>query len=339
MGTAHPFDATRALSDDQMAELCSWRAGDPWAARRASVTRCRRSLLTEDGHLVILACDHPARGVLAAGGDPLAMANRRGYLARILRALGADGVDGVMATPDIVEDLLVLGERARDSTGASPLDDVLLIGCLNRGGIAGTVFELDDRPTAFTLPGIQALGLDGAKAMVRIADDAPESGRTLAWAAEAANQCAEAGLPLFLEPLPVRRTETGWETVATWQALSRAAAIASALGTTSSGTWLKLPYCDAYHCVAGATTLPLLMLGGSSRGEFVGLLGEIASAMAAGPNVRGAMIGRNVLFPSSGADPRDAARAVSAVVHERLPAAEAAGLWLGVSGGGPSAEE
>jgi hypothetical protein len=36
--------------------------------------------------------------------------------------------------------------------------------------------------------------------------------------------------------------------------------------------------------------------------------------MAAGPNVRGAMIGRNVLYPG-GDDPRAVAAAVSAVVH------------------------
>ena len=43
------------------------------------------------------------------------------------------------APPDILEDLLLLGA----------LDDKVVIGSMNRGGLAGTVFEIDDRFTGY----------------------------------------------------------------------------------------------------------------------------------------------------------------------------------------------
>jgi DhnA family fructose-bisphosphate aldolase class Ia len=44
--------------------------------------------------------------------------------------------------------------------------------------------------------------------------------------------------------------------------------------------------------------------------------------MAAGPNVRGTMIGRNALYPG-GDDPRAVAAAISAIVHDGVGVDEA----------------
>ena len=54
-------------------------------------------------------------------------------------ALSRPGVNGVLGTPDILEDLLLLGA----------LDGKVVIGSMNRGGLAGTAFEIDDRFTAY----------------------------------------------------------------------------------------------------------------------------------------------------------------------------------------------
>jgi hypothetical protein len=54
-------------------------------------------------------------------------------------AVEAGGQLGVLGTPDIVEDLLLLGA----------LDDKVVIGSMNRGGLAGTSFEIDDRFTGY----------------------------------------------------------------------------------------------------------------------------------------------------------------------------------------------
>ena len=48
-------------------------------------------------------------------------------------------MNGVLGTPDVLEDLLLLGA----------LDDKVAIGSMNRGGLAGAVFGLDDRFTSY----------------------------------------------------------------------------------------------------------------------------------------------------------------------------------------------
>ena len=88
---------------------------------------------------MIIAADHPARGALRAGDRPLAMADRGDLLDRLCVALSRPGVNGVLGTPDVLEDLLLLGV----------LDGKVVIGSMNRGGLAGTAFEMDDRFTAY----------------------------------------------------------------------------------------------------------------------------------------------------------------------------------------------
>nr|BFE71560.1 hypothetical protein GCM10020092_048610 [Actinoplanes digitatis] len=121
-------------------ELVAARADRPGAIAAAAAKRRRPvSWRGEHGRMMIIAADHPARGALRAGPDPLAMGNRADLLRRICTALGRPGVNGVLGTPDILEDLLLLGA----------LDDKVVIGSMNRGGLASTSFEMDDRFTAY----------------------------------------------------------------------------------------------------------------------------------------------------------------------------------------------
>jgi len=92
--------------------------------------------------------------------------------------------------------------------------------------------------------------------------------------------------------------------------------VASALGASSLNTWLKIPSCKGLEKVARATTLPILILGGEVTGDPVPVLQDLHAAMQAGPTIRGALIGRNVIFPGRD-DPRAMAAAVVAIVHDR----------------------
>ena len=92
--------------------------------------------------------------------------------------------------------------------------------------------------------------------------------------------------------------------------------VASALGDSSCHLWLKLPYCDNYEIVARATTLPILLLGGESVGDATPLLKEIEAGLSSGSNVRGALVGRNVLYPGS-EDPLVVAQAAGTIIHQR----------------------
>ena len=58
-------------------------------------------------------------------------------------------MDGVLGTADVLEDLLLLGA----------LDGKIVIGSMNRGGLAGTVFEIDDRFTGYDAAAIEPDGL------------------------------------------------------------------------------------------------------------------------------------------------------------------------------------
>jgi hypothetical protein len=147
------------------------RVSRPGVIEEEAAARRRRAQLAPDGKLALLAADHPARMVLRAGTDPLAMGDRWELLARVLRVVTGE-CDGIMATPDIVEELFILNRLDKELGGPGFLDQKVIIGCMNRGGLAGSAFELDDRMTAFTVDRIVALRLDGANMMVRLA---PES--------------------------------------------------------------------------------------------------------------------------------------------------------------------
>src|SRR5258705_2270403 len=138
------------LALDRVREL---RATRPEAIAEAAAARRRRPLLGADGRLMIVAADHPARGALGVRAVGDAMADREDLLRRLVTSLDRPGVDGGLGTPDILDDLLLLGA----------LDDKIVIGSMNRGGVQGAVFELDDRFTAYDEATIAAMGFDAGQ--------------------------------------------------------------------------------------------------------------------------------------------------------------------------------
>jgi DhnA family fructose-bisphosphate aldolase class Ia len=210
----------------------------------------------------------------------------------------------------------------------------VLIASMNRGGLAGSSWELDDPMTGATAAICQEWRLDGAKLLLRVDANEPASLKTIVACAQAINQTNALHLPMFLEPLPVVKTDKGYAVVKTAEALAKLAGVASALGDSSRYLWLKLPYCEDYDTVARATTLPILLLGGESAGDPAPFLRQLSAAMSAGPNVRGALVGRNVLYPGDD-DPLAIAAAAGGIVHsgwtvekalQSLPAQRGSGL-------------
>jgi len=308
------FSSETYLPLDVVDRITDLRVNDPHRMLIAASRREQRETLTRDGKLNILAADHPARGVVRVGDETIAMANRHDYLARIVRVLVGNAVDGVMATMDVLQDLLLLHELVRESGGPAFLDDKVLLASLNRGGLAGTAWELDDPITGADAETCKRYRLDGAKLLLRIADDDPCSLKTMSACSAAITRMNAVHLPTFLEPLPVRRDQSGYKVIREAPALARIAGIASALGDSSHLLWLKLPYTERYETVARATTLPILLLGGESVGDPRPLLDEIVRGLRAGSTVRGALVGRNVLYPGAD-DPFAVANAVDGIVH------------------------
>ncbi len=312
------FEPGSVLSRRLLSDITDLRVSSPGDIREHARRRGRRQVLAPEGRLVLLAADHPGRMVTAALGQPLAMADRHSYLARILRVLSGDSVDGLMGTPDIIEEVLAADLLLTDQGAGGLLAGKLLIGCMNRGGLLGTSFELRDTFTAYDAQGLVAMNLDGGKLMFRLDPDDPASGETIAWCAAAINDLLDVGLPAFVEPLVVQRQDERLAVLRDPASMARVCGVASALGRSSLGTWLKLPYGPDYAQVAAATTCPILILGGEASGDPLPLLRDIAAGMAAGANVRGTLVGRNVLFPGPG-DPLALAAAIRAIVFAGAP--------------------
>ncbi|MGW0467729.1 Cgl0159 family (beta/alpha)8-fold protein [Streptomyces sp. NPDC003027] len=278
------------------------RARHPEAVAEAAARRRTRPLLAGRGRLLIIAADHPARGALGVAGRPYAMADRADLLGRLRLALSRPGVDGVLASADILDDLLLLGA----------LEDRLAVGSMNRGGLAGAAFELDDRFTGHRPQDLARLGFDAGKLLLRIDPDDPGSLTTLHSAARAVDEMAALRLPVFVEPFLCRRDTAGrLHTDLSAEAVTTSLAIASGLGGTSAYTWLKVPvtgHPDEMARVMGATTLPAVLLGGDPGADPAAQEATYEKWRAALrlPTVRGLVVGRSLLYPPDG----DVARAV-----------------------------
>ena len=271
------------------AELIEARVREPKALQRALAGRARRSIPGVDGRLMLLAADHTARGMLGVGSDPLAIADRFTLLDRLVRGLAVDGVDGVMASADILEELAFLGV----------LEGRLAIGTMNRGGIIGAKWELDDRLTAYDTEHVASMGLDGGKTLLRIEDTDPGLPRTLEMVARLTTELADLGIMSLIEPLPYLKNEHGGAHLDhSEERLIKVVAIASGLGSSSAFTWLKIPATANPGRVAAATSCPILLLGGDAGAQWEQVFARWEQALAV-PNIRGLVPGRALLYPES----------------------------------------
>ncbi|MFE7960861.1 deoxyribose-phosphate aldolase [Streptomyces sp. NPDC057413] len=273
-------------------DLVAVRARHPEAVAEAAARRVRRPLLNDSGRLMIVAADHPARGALGVGGHGLAMANRADLLRRLCVALSRPGVDGVLATADILEDLLLLGV----------LDGKVVMGSMNRGGLAGAAFEMDDRFTGHRAADLARLRFDAGKLLLRIDYDDPGSLTTLEATARAIDEMAAVRLPVFVEPFLTRRVAGRVRNDLSAQAVTRSIAIASGLGGTSAYTWLKLPVTedpDDMGEVLQTSTLPAVLLGGEVGEDQDAAYERWRKALRL-PTVHGMVVGRSLLYPAAG---------------------------------------
>lgn len=288
-------------------ELTEIRLLDPDRVRRALTKRRRREQpIPPDGRLMIIACDHPARGVLSAGGRADAMADRRELLARLQTALQRPGVDGVLATADLIADLALMGA----------LEEKLVFSSLNRGGVAGSVFEADDRVTGHDVAGTIADGLDGAKMLLRVVRSESGTANTLESCGAAVSELNRSGRIAMVEPFLSRRGTPTQKMINDLDpdSVITAAAIAQGLGSGSAYTWLKLPVTEEMERVAAATTLPTLLLGGDPDAAPEQTYASWQKALRL-PTIRGLVLGRSMLFPADD-DVVQAVDIAAGLVHE-----------------------
>ncbi len=241
---------------------------------------------------LVLAADHRARGVptIERYGE---------YLTALEAAL--PHCDGILATTRPLVDL-----RAR---GALRHDQHTYLS-LNRTGLSGAAFELDDRLVA-TVAQAAADRWSGVKIMTRLAFDDPGGAAALELLGRVLGEARASGLEALVEPVVWRNGAMSRVT----DDVVLAAVVANDLGAPL----LKVPVpdespggprTDAVARVVAAVGVPVLFLGGPHRGSLDDLLCETRDVMAGGGG--GLAIGRNVILQP---DPASVAAQLAAVVH------------------------
>ena len=271
------------------AKLRDTRAENPGALAQIYKKRKHRDLIRGDGRLFIIAADHPARNALAVRDNPRAMENRYDVITRLAIALSRPGVDGVLGTPDIIDDLALLG----------CLDDKIVVGSLNRGGLRGSAFEMDDRITGYDIEGIKRDGLDFAKMLNRVNLSDAGTLNMMEHSFRAVSEAAAAKLPIMLEPFMSEWHDGKIRNDLSTDAVINSIGIVSALGSSSAYTWMKLPVVENMARVMESTTLPTLLLGGDPVGDPNETYASWEKALEL-PGVRGLVIGRSLLYPQDG---------------------------------------
>ncbi len=279
------------------------RAERPAAVAELAATRRRpTSMLGPTGKLMVIAADHPARGALRAGADPLAMADRADLLERLCVALSRPEVNGVLGTADILEDLLLLGV----------LDDKVVVGSMNRGGLAGTAFEIDDRFTGYDARHLDAMGFDAGKMLLRIDPEDRSTALTLEACSRAVTELADRGLVAMVEPFISHRVDGRVRNDLSTEAVVRSVSVAAGLGASSAYTWLKLPVTDDVEGmvqVLAASTMPAVLLGGEVPDDPDVAFAAFEKVLKL-PTAKGLVVGRSLLYPPGG----DVAAAVDRAV-------------------------
>ncbi|MCD7441186.1 aldolase [Streptomyces lincolnensis] len=272
-----------------VSRIVNARVGDPGAVAAAAARRVKApSLLGEHGKAMIIAADHPARGANGVGGDPNAMADRFELLERLCIALERPGVTGVLGTADILEDLLLLGV----------LDGKSVFGSMNRAGLAGSVFEIDDRFTGYDAATIAAMGFDGGKMLTRIALGDPATPAVLENSARAIDELNDRQLIAMVEPFLSAWQDGKIRNDLSTDAVVKSVTIASGLGRRTAYTWLKLPVVEDMGRVLASSTLPALLLGGEVK-DADAAFASWGKALKQ-PTAQGLVVGRSLLYPSNG---------------------------------------
>jgi hypothetical protein len=286
------------MRKEHLRAIMEARARRPQAVAEAAAARRQPdSPLNEAGRTMLLAVDDPGRGSLGAGHDPAAMGDRADLLGRLCTALEHPGVTGILGTPDIVDDLLLLGV----------LDDKAVYGSMNQAGLAGAAWGIDDRFTAYDAPTIASMGFEGGKMRLRMDLHDPSTATMLEACGKAVCELSMRELVALVEPVMVRRTDGRVSPELTADATIQAATIAGALGVTSAFTWLGLPFVDEIERIAAATTLPVVLVGDELAEDPDATLDRWRAAVAL-PNVIGFVAGPSLLYPPGG----DVAAAVEA---------------------------
>ena len=302
------------LSDTIFQELNRIKAFHPEVIEQEACLRNRPGYRHEQ--LVFAAADHNARMINEYKGNPIGLSNRREYLTRLVRMLQSDRIDGIEATPDILEDLMIINRLFREAKQREFLNSKLLIGTVNRGGLKNTIWEMDDMPACYTVERLKKLNMDGVKFMIRLNPGDERCKNTMRYCADAVNEAERAGLPIFIEALYVETTENGFVMRTDSESLCKVVGVVGALGCRGVGKWIEVPLNNEYAVPVSSTTCPVLVVPDEVESDPLAVVREYTKEIGLHDNIRGILLGRNIMFNEQ--DPLPIADAIAAVWHEGI---------------------
>jgi len=253
---------------------------------------------------LILAADHRARGILT-------VERYSTYVAAIDAAMPA--CDGILASTQPLKDLVSSGSVGPDKRKYLTL---------NRTGLAGSIFELDDRLVT-SVEAARSAGYDGVKHLVRIDLADPHTAPALELLGRVIEEADAAGLDAMIESLSWRDGKVARDL----ESVILAAVVANDIGAPL----LKLAVpevsagpqrVEAVARVVESVGVPVLFLGGPRRAEEgatspdaqrEAVLSEVRDVMTAG--AAGMAVGRVVIEDP---DPGKMAEMMSVAVHGEL---------------------
>jgi DhnA family fructose-bisphosphate aldolase class Ia len=242
---------------------------------------------------LILAADHRARAVLTTE-------NWAEFFGALTQALPS--CDGILATAQPLTGLAEAGHLTAQHRSYLSI---------NRTGLAGSAFELDDRLVA-SVPRAASDGWSGVKHMTRIDMDDPITASALELLGQVLEQSRQSGLEALIEPLVWHRGRVRRDT----DAIVMASVVAHDMGAPV----IKVPVpavapgAERQRAVArvvASVSVPVLFLGGpvtAAGREHV--LDEVRDVMEGGG--AGMAMGRTIYQDR---DPAEAAGLVRALVH------------------------
>jgi len=244
---------------------------------------------------LILAADHRARAVRTTEGW-------QEFFGALAQALPC--CDGILATRQPLAGLVAAGHvTARHRTYLS----------INRTGLAGSVFELDDRLVA-SVPQAAADGWTGVKHMTRIDMGDPVTASALELLGQVLEQARREGIEALIEPLlweggRIRRDTDSIVLAAVVAHDMGAPVIKVPVPAVSPGAERR----RAVARVVAAVSVPMLFLGGPrTEAGREKVLDEVRDVMEGGG--AGMALGRTIYEDP---DPAEMAGLVDAVVHGR----------------------
>jgi class I fructose-bisphosphate aldolase len=268
------------------------------------ITNRMSHLFAKDGKAMVLAIDHRQRGI-QEGID-----NFNGLISLIERL--SPYLDAIMTTKEPLAQLIVNGK----------LKDKGLVLSLNRTGLAGTAFEMDDRLVC-TVETALRWGLDGVKLLINFNREDRFTNEQLTLLANIVEECERWSMPLMVEPLYMNLEDGRLVMDRSYEAIKWVSIITNDFRVPI----LKIPYvrCNSreegiekFKKIVDSVNAKVLLLGGPKRDNPLDVLRDFEDGIKAGAS--GFVVGRNVFLSEK---PEVMALAMKLILHEGYSSEEA----------------